>query len=366
MLFTEKFTDEEFQWCIKKGLLECINDKDFDLPSSAKNNICEFIQKMNYVQTINVLTESLTKSDPLPLIFEMSHPKIEDVNDIYSPVFNESRNVILEVTAKESALNFVKVLVGRIKDGSSANPSADLERAKGLIKKFDLNPSFLKSLENLEDKLQKFHNANSKFRDMERVRAASNMRDKSIGQKFKEVFVRSDETIQSDDAFKQSMQAQNELNQAKFEFKEKLNQLEKSGAKWNLGTSGKVILITAGILALATAAYMIYLKKFSQAHIACSNQKGYNKKICMLNFKIKAAQDAIRKLQEALTACHQSSNVTKCQWSVTRKIRNWNEKIAAWQTKVANVEAKKHSREKSDRASSPKKPSQSKSGSPFG
>jgi len=101
------------------------------------------------------------------------------------------------------------------------------------------------------------------------------------------------------------------------------------------------ILPTAGILGVTMLIYKLFNMYLSKAAQACSSLKGLDKEECMTNFKIKASEDAVNRLNASIQQCSQSPNALNCSYSLHKQLRVWQDRLAIYQQQSQKIEAKK-------------------------
>ena len=100
---------------------------------------------------------------------------------------------------------------------------------------------------------------------------------------------------------------------------------------------GKIALVLLGTVALSTLAYTIYKYYTDAARKSCRGHKGRAKKICILNYRITASKEAIKKLEEALPGCQEKNNPDKCKYSIQREIWQWNKRKTKYEEQYAKL-----------------------------
>ena len=115
-------------------------------------------------------------------------------------------------------------------------------------------------------------------------------------------------------------------------------QNSKVGIKRFLTVSAKGAAVVIGLLGVATLIYMTYQRFAGAAAKACrgaTNSK--DKTICILRFKIRACDEAIKKGQEALVGCAKHPNPEKCTHSIQTTIWNMNRRKKEYEMKLAKL-----------------------------
>ena len=100
----------------------------------------------------------------------------------------------------------------------------------------------------------------------------------------------------------------------------------------------KVGAVGASIVAMIFAGHYIWQKFLTQASRSCSKFKfGKQKDICILKFKISAADAAIKKVQSELSKCKDHSDPEKCNHALQTEIWNWNRRKHNYMNRLAKL-----------------------------
>jgi hypothetical protein len=99
-------------------------------------------------------------------------------------------------------------------------------------------------------------------------------------------------------------------------------------------TSGKILVVAAGITAVTMVAYKIFKNQKDVAVQSCRSLEGSAQKECELQYRIKGCDAAIYKLDSALQGCDQKSDPEKCKHSLQSQLWNWRKRKKGYQAKL--------------------------------
>lgn len=106
-----------------------------------------------------------------------------------------------------------------------------------------------------------------------------------------------------------------------------------------IAKNGTFILGMVGITGLLIHLYKWYQLIAKGSHDACKKLKKNDYRICVVNYKIKACDSIIKKLQDAIPGCANHKNPDRCSHSLQTHIWNWTRKKKAYQEKLVSLKA---------------------------
>lgn len=86
---------------------------------------------------------------------------------------------------------------------------------------------------------------------------------------------------------------------------------------------------------------MIYKKYLSEAARACKNYEGYQKKKCMIVYKIKARRAQLSKIKQATVQCVKDKNPEGCKVKALKEIKKVGNIISDLINKYKDLEIKR-------------------------
>lgn len=105
--------------------------------------------------------------------------------------------------------------------------------------------------------------------------------------------------------------------------------------------TGQALIGFGGITLLAAAAYQVYDRYFSLAAKNCIGRSGVDRSICIIQYKIIAAEKALAKLKEALPSCKTARNPRKCEFKIHKQIYFWTHRLDVYKRKLAKYQWRK-------------------------
>lgn len=296
----ENIIIEDFIWAAKYAILDDINQSN--LNNKDKKIKREVFENLNDDELLDVIGEEFNTGRPDYVVGEMLDPEKINSNRnayLYKTIDTNSADLVIERTFFEE--QSIRQIDKELKKVNKILKKLSWRHKKQVVIRDEPAPPF-------ERGMQHITNPWSASRKIVRI----------------------DKDFNHWNTYKTSLLKQ----------KRKLNTAaaHKKGINLNvLGDHGGKILFAAGVVALATAAYYVYKNYLSAAAKACANLKGVRKKRCMLKYKLEGAKKAIKKLQEAFSACSQKNNPQKCEFRIKQQVRKWEERIQRYQRKLSEL-----------------------------
>lgn len=299
----ENIIIEDFIWAAKYAILDDINQSN--LNNKDKKIKREVFENLDDDELLDVIGEEFNAGRPNYVVGEMLDP--EKINNnrnayLYKTIDTNSADLVIERTF--------------FKEQSIRQVDKELKKVNKILKKLNWKHKKQTAIKNVPAP--------------DLVRGMQHLKPWSATQKIRRI----DREFDHWNKYKNSL-----LDQKKnLDIAEIRNKAHKKGINLNvLGDHGGKILFAAGVVALATAAYYVYKNYLSAAAKACANLEGVRKKRCMLKYKLEGAKKAIKKLQEAFSACSQKNNPQKCEFRIKQQVRKWEERIQRYQRKLVEL-----------------------------
>lgn len=333
---------KNFIWCGRHTMIDMAMMGDFD--ESDKVGLAEFIEDMsddNFVLLFECVA-SLDEMEGSKLIKIWYHNKLRENRVEFSLVseseWSNNRDIILmeEVSDKDqddlnnqvlrtiqtaSIASAVALLVGQLKTPDG------IEKVRGVLDYLKIHSKDAYGTLSQIPVINKIVTLPAKAAD----RAAK------IGKSFlpPDVVPKAGETL---------VQAKERLKQGRGY--SSLLWIEKNWKR----VSRKVAVAAAGIGAITFVGYQIYKLYLAPSAKACKGKKGNQKQICVLKFKINAADKAIEALKQGIEGCKERFDPQKCKYSIQQKIWHWTRRKQRYQKKLIKLSKTKSPAEKVFRA----------------
>ena len=121
-----------------------------------------------------------------------------------------------------------------------------------------------------------------------------------------------------------------------------------------LNKSKRYAVIALGLTATSALLFAVYQRFASKAAKACRGEAGSKaRKVCVLRFKIKACDEAVRAGHEALGGCSKHKNPERCTHSIQSDIWNWQRRKKKYEAKLALVAGSRELTPSNDAGSKP-------------